>query len=848
MHQVFRRIFVLLSAILVVACAVSAEPGKRPFRVDDMLKVEGAGAALMDPKGKWVLFEKVRPYDQFTDFSFRTYAYLKSGHQVWRYDRLSGGPAQLLPGVDPEPHTYLQAFSPSGRYVSLMQYTFGDLKLVSYDLENERPVVFPATPAFSRTGEHNPIWINDHEIIYAALPDGVRPMTTSVRTSTGEMLAKAWTDAWHGKRVTGREVRTRPADLSAMQEPGRLIRVDAATGKEQVLSEGLFADLRLSPGGQYLAALSVSKPRSPDPERPAIADPRRYKLHVFNLTTGDMSQPGPDLEFVPYSLAWSPGGDRLAGFGWREGEDARQGRFFVLDLSSGVLTRFEHQGLDLASERERGWVQRPERVMFLDDALSVYARRIPVNEEQGPKFTFRDIGREQAGPADWYLLQADGRSQNLTEGLNAVSGVPIHSGNGQITVMADGQLYRIFADGRRERLVAELSARLKFRPPGTFSTHAGVVRPEFADTALFDTTDGGASRLVLVDFKAPRSAAVRIVEPPPGEDVTALAGSFTQGGALFRSEEGLESTLSFTGSDRPGESSVVARLNRHLADIDPGSWELVAYDVMPPDGEGVPVRVESCVLLPPGFTHGVPVPLVVDVYPSAGPRCKKGGARITYPDPDSPYIWAGKGYAYARLSTPQALIRTREGPIAGLDEVLDAGIDALVAEGIADPDRLVLTGFSQGGFSSLYMATQSDRFGAVIAMHSWADLFSHYFGSAGVLAHLYDVFGSFGVFETEAGSDFPLGTTPFADPEAYYRNSPVFLAPQISSPVLLVHSDMDTFAMSQFDAMYAALLRAGKDARYVRYWGEGHGLSSPANIRDLWSRIDAFLEDHALTP
>lgn len=76
-------------------------------------------------------------------------------------------------------------------------------------------------------------------------------------------------------------------------------------------------------------------------------------------------------------------------------------------------------------------------------------------------------------------------------------------------------------------------------------------------------------------------------------------------------------------------------------------------------------------------------------------------------------------------------------------------------------------------------------------------------------------------------------STPFEDLDVYVRNSPVLLASRITTPVMLVHSDMDDFPLSQFDALYGALSRAGKDARYVRYWGEGHSPSSPANIRDL---------------
>ncbi len=180
-----------------------------------------------------------------------------------------------------------------------------------------------------------------------------------------------------------------------------------------------------------------------------------------------------------------------------------------------------------------------------------------------------------------------------------------------------------------------------------------------------------------------------------------------------------------------------------------------------------------------------------------------------------------------------------------MDEAVGTALDALLATGRIDPDRVVLNGFSQGAVSALYVAAHSDRFAAVIARNGWTDLTSHYFGPPGIYSILDpDYFGSeFIRYEAEAGSEFGIGRTPFEDPDVYSRNSPVLLAPDINAPVLLMSSDMDSFSMSQFDEMYSALLRAGKDARYVRYWGEGHGPSSPANIRDMWNRLDAFLRE-----
>lgn len=47
------------------------------------------------------------------------------------------------------------------------------------------------------------------------------------------------------------------------------------------------------------------------------------------------------------------------------------------------------------------------------------------------------------------------------------------------------------------------------------------------------------------------------------------------------------------------------------------------------------------------------------------------------------------------------------------------------------------------------------------------------------------------------------------------------------SPVMLIHSDTDRFGLHEFDQLFGALFRLGKEARYLRYWGEGHGVAAP---------------------
>ncbi|MEL1262853.1 alpha/beta hydrolase family protein [Pseudoxanthomonas putridarboris] len=839
----------VLAAVLAVLLSMQSVAAERhPMTVDDMLQVEGnTGAAAGDPAGRWLVFERLRPYGQSDDFSFRTYAAYHSGHQLWRYNPKSGRAPELLPGVDPAPHSYLQGFSSSGRFLAVMQYRLGALSLAAYDMTAEKLVPFKPAPAFSRDGAHNPVWISDDELVFAALPEGEAPELTSVRAQTGRTLAKAWEDAWRGDVVTASEVRSVAEDLSDQQEAGRLVRANARTGGTRVFAEGLFADLRVSPDGRWLAALAVSKPRSTDPAKLQEDDPRRYRLALFDLRTGEKRSLAPGLELFPYTIAWAPDGRHLAAFGWTPEQTPRDGRFYVIDVQSGGAVRYDHVGLDLVSERERGWLQRPERVSFLGDALAMFARRIPASEDQAPRFTYQDVRPAGLSKPDWYVLSADGTSRNLTANLPGVSGIPVHAGDGSLTVVADDGVYRLHADDPHRRLSPELPGRFRFLPSGTFATRSNVIRSEYGNEALFNVTGKGQTKIVMVDLREGHEGENVVIDAPSAE-ATPLAGSLASRAVLFRAEDGQASRLLVAEGGSAAAPREIARLNAHLAEVDLGTWKAVSYEVQDPNG-GASQAIESCVLLPPGYRGGHPLPLIVEVYPNTTPRCKDGGERIENPIAVSPYLWAGKGYAYARLSTPRALIRTDDGSIAGMPRVVEAGVEALVKEGLADPERMVLYGFSQGGVSALYTAAYSKKFKAVIAMNSWADLFSHYFGANGVYSSVYGkYFGDFGRYDSVAGSDFGIGRTPFEDPETYIRNSPVFLAPQIDAPVMLVHSDMDSFSMSQFDEMYGALTRAGKDVRYVRYWGEGHAPSSPANIRDLWSRMSDFLTENGVAP
>jgi len=80
------------------------------------------------------------------------------------------------------------------------------------------------------------------------------------------------------------------------------------------------------------------------------------------------------------------------------------------------------------------------------------------------------------------------------------------------------------------------------------------------------------------------------------------------------------------------------------------------------------------------------------------------------------------------------------------------------------------------------------------------------------------------------------------NPEAYIRNSPVFQAQKVKTPLLLLHNDKDgAVDFNQGIEYYNTLRRLKKPVVMLEYVGENHGLQKPANQKDYTVRMKEFL-------
>ena len=140
-----------------------------------------------------------------------------------------------------------------------------------------------------------------------------------------------------------------------------------------------------------------------------------------------------------------------------------------------------------------------------------------------------------------------------------------------------------------------------------------------------------------------------------------------------------------------------------------------------------------------------------------------------------------------------------------------AGIDSLVADGLADPDRLGVTGGSYGGYLTNWIVAHDQRFRAAITCRSVSDMT--------MLFLTGDISGG-------EWAKYEFGVTPWDDP-AYFREiSPITYADGIRTPLLIQHSERDLrTTVGQAEALFTVLRSKKRPVRMMRVPDESHELT-----------------------
>jgi dipeptidyl aminopeptidase/acylaminoacyl peptidase len=345
---------------------------------------------------------------------------------------------------------------------------------------------------------------------------------------------------------------------------------------------------------------------------------------------------------------------------------------------------------------------------------------------------------------------------------------------------------------------------------------------------------GPGSRLIVGEYVGAHTESVAIdavsfaVNPLPGLSVNTEED-------FHASRDG--QTLAFLG-DTPaappevyiwknGSSQAVTSTNTQVLEWSIGTQREISWK-NPSDHR----TIYGVVVLPPGYQPGTRYKTVVHVH---------GG-----PEEAWTVGFNGNWYNYATMLASHGYVvllanpRGSDGQGPAFTEAnfqnwggsdfadIMAGVDSLIEQGIADPNRMVIGGWSFGGFMTAWTVTHTDRFKAGMVGAGVTDLFS--------MATTTDISPSF-----EQGYFGSLA----ANPAAYDQDSPVRYLDHCHTPVLVLHGEADVrVPMSQGQEFYHGLRFMGKEAVMVTYPREPHIFTEREHQIDSLTRILAWYDAH----
>lgn len=337
---------------------------------------------------------------------------------------------------------------------------------------------------------------------------------------------------------------------------------------------------------------------------------------------------------------------------------------------------------------------------------------------------------------------------------------------------------------------------------------------------VFSGIEGTRTRLRLLDLESGKPAA--FFREGAMEDIS--LSSKRNRLAYFDESPGHPRDIWIATLD--GKARQLTRLNPQMDKLLFGEEQIIHWKAR--DG----VAIEGLLLKPAGLPQGQRVPLVV--MPHGGvtgwSRWKFGfltdvgqvmaagrGFSVLYPNP--------RGTPGYGTGFEDELV----GDVGGL-EIADilSGVDSVIDQGIADPQRLGIGGWSWGGTTAVSTISQTTRFKCAI-------------DGGGVV----DWISFFGQTDSPAIATSLFGGTPLERPDLYKERSPIFHLSRVTTPLLVLHGEMDSHVPTgQAWEVYRLLKAQGKQVEFVIYPREKEYLLEPSHAFNFMSRVLEWYEHH----
>jgi len=393
------------------------------------------------------------------------------------------------------------------------------------------------------------------------------------------------------------------------------------------------------------------------------------------------------------------------------------------------------------------------------------------------------------------------------------------------------------------RLIAYTSTGTHPEPIGLADIY--VVAPDGSGARkLVETPDrsggviawtGDSSALLVVESLGTRRHVIEV--PVAGTAIRQLSSGDGVVGAVGLTPSADRMAFTWQTTDEPWDVYVTSTANyaprrvTHLhADVprpEMGRTELIRWAST--DG----FEIEGLLTYPVGYVEGTRVPLILNVH--GGPA---GVFSQSFTGSPSVYMlqtFAQEGFAILRPNPRGSTGYGKDFRYANFQDWgygdfrdLMSGVDHVIEMGVADPDRLLLMGWSYGGYMTSWAVTQTDRFKAasmgaglpnLISMTTTTDIQDYLVGHMGV----------------EFWEDYDL----------YERHSAMYHIADVVTPTQVIHGAEDLrVPFTQGQEFYRALDRRGIPTEMIVYPRTPHGPQEPKFVMDVTGRILAWFRKY----
>ena len=240
--------------------------------------------------------------------------------------------------------------------------------------------------------------------------------------------------------------------------------------------------------------------------------------------------------------------------------------------------------------------------------------------------------------------------------------------------------------------------------------------------------------------------------------------------------------------------------------------------------------IQGWVVTPPNFDPSKKYPFILEIH---------GGPFASYGSVYSAEIQAYASAGYVVLySNPRGSTSYGEGfgnlihhdyPNHDYEDLM-SGVDAVIAKGFVDSEKLFVTGGSGGGVLTAWIVGKTDRFKAAVVAKpviNWTSFVLYADGAAFF-------------------SKYWFGKKPWEDPENYFKRSPLSYVANITTPTMLLTGEEDyRTPIAESEQFYTALKLEGVETAMVRIPGASHGIANrPSNLIAKIAGVLAWFEKY----